>query len=253
MGSRQGGVAPVRFDRATRVTFRDDEKQKRTGRVTAVKPQKRRVKTDDGRLLVVPVRRLKPAKDEVLLLETRLDHNLRSRRGDGRFFEEFFATHGIPCLYERVHSKDELRYFLSWARRTSSNVRWVHYLGHGNLREGRGKCELNLTAGQLLLPEDADVFAGLSGKTLILSCCCVGGCPGAVEQLRQVSGAEAVFAYNGEVYDEQTRMGDTALYELMLNEPWLKPTTVAKRVNDILWLLGMRFRGRRELLRVVSQ
>lgn len=243
----------MKHEPGNRVTFKDSEGRKRSGRVTSVEPQRRRVKTDDGNLVSVSVRQLREAHDQALLLETRLDSNLQSKRGDGVFLEEFFKPHKVKCLYERVHSKENLRYFLGFARRTTSNVRWVHYLGHGSTREGSNKCQLDLTAGKLLLPEDLEVFAGLPGKTLIFSCCDVGRCPGVMEQILGISGAEAVYAYNGEVYDHTARVGDTALYGIMLNEPHLKPQTVAQRVNQILRLVGTDFEGKQRLLRVVSR
>ena len=246
-------MSGVRFDRKTRVTFLNEEGEKRKGYVTALKHRSRNIKTDDGKLSTVSVRRLREARDEVLMLETRLDTSLRSDRQDREFFRQFFKPYGIRCLYETVHTKKDLAYFLRLARKASSNIRWIHYLGHGDREEGTTRCDLVLTHDRVVLPDQVDIFGDLFGKILIFSCCDVGSNRRVLHEILKATDAQAVFAYRGEVYDEQTRLAEAMLYNLMIRKPGLKPKKVAQFVNYSLWNIGVEFNRRHEMLVVETR
>lgn len=72
-----------------------------------------------------------------------------------------------------------------------------------------------------------------------------------VRRLRKTSGADAIFAYNGLIGATDSRLGDISLYELMIHEPWLRPKTIAERVNRVLRALGVPFEGKQSLIRAV--
>ena len=238
------------------MSFRDNSGCKRRGRVTAVGDKHRNVRTDDGYILKsVPVVRLRRARDDVLALETRLDVSLGSDRQDGPFFREFFKAYRqeyrARWLYEKVHNRDNLDRFLAKARVATSDFRWVHYMGHGK-QLGLRRCRLELTHGQVDLPEDASIFGGLTGRTIVLDCCDVGISPYVLYRILDASEAEAVFAYNGEVQDRQTRLAGSMLYDIMLTQPWVKPRAVAEMVNEALRRLGVAFGGKHHLLTVAT-
>ena len=98
------------FDVNDRVIFTFNGVRHR-GKVTRVEPKKRRVVTDSGQRLVVPVRRLKHSPDRALILETRLDRNLRSRTY-GPMMQQWLSALNVEALYERVHTVRDIRQFL---------------------------------------------------------------------------------------------------------------------------------------------
>jgi hypothetical protein len=107
---------PVRFGKGERVSFFDSG-EKVFGRVTSVKGWRRTIVTDSNNRVEKSARALRPARDEVLVLESRLDYDLKSKRHSGTFLREFLEAYGINVLYEKVHSKRDLEGFLQLARR----------------------------------------------------------------------------------------------------------------------------------------
>jgi len=69
----------MKHAKGDRVVFKVDGESHR-GRVTQVLRATRRIVTDSGRRLIVPVVRLRRSPDRVLILEGRLDRSLRSSR-----------------------------------------------------------------------------------------------------------------------------------------------------------------------------
>ena len=136
------------FDRNSRVIFELDGLKHR-GKVTRVLPKKRGVVTDSGKRLTVPVRRLRPSPDRVLILETRLDRtNLRSNRTYGHMMQQWLSAYNVTTLYERIHTMEDLRSFL---RREGMNVatRFIQIIGHGTHKPGTSQVTFKLTFGKM--------------------------------------------------------------------------------------------------------
>jgi len=186
------------------------------GRVTAKAPRLRRVVTDSGKRFVVPVRKLKSSPDRALLLETRLDRSLRSARAHGPMMQQWLHTFGVEAHYERMHTIEDLRYFLKQEGRRPA-TRYIHIMGHGCSNLGSGNAILQLTFGRVRLVDHLDVFGGLDGKILIFSCCEIGADRSALETIKTASGASAIIAYRTPVNDWYTNLVEVMLYERLVN------------------------------------
>lgn len=230
----------AKFGHNERVIFTWDGTQHR-GRVTAVLPQTRRVVTDRGKRFNVPVRRLRPSPDRVLILETRLDRSLRSTRLYGQMFQQWLAAYRVDALYERVHTIEAMRGFL---RQEGKNVatRYIHIMGHGIDDRGKGKASLRLTFEKMDLAENADIFRDLDGKVIIFSCCDIGADRRVLEIVKEVSKASAVIGYRVEVEDWYTNLAEALLYERLINSS-MHPRKAVELVGEILDQMGARLEG----------
>jgi len=230
----------VNFDRHSRVIFEMDGMKQR-GRITRVLPKWRGVVTDSGKRMVVPVRRLKPSPDRVLILETRLDRtNLRSNRLYGLMMQQWLSAYDVVTLYERVHTLEDLRNFL---RREGQNVatRFIQIIGHGAHKAGTTKAMFKLTFGSIDLIEQADIFKGLDGKVIILSCCEVGGNSRAMELIKEKSGAAAIVAYRRWIYDFHSNLCEAMLFDRLIEtrmNPWKAVDSVNRALDELEIKLG---------------
>jgi hypothetical protein len=220
-----------------RVLFQVDGRRLR-GKVTQILPQARRVVTDTGQRVVVPVRRLKRSPDMSLILETRLDRSLRSERTYAEMMHRWLRAYGIEALVERVHTLDSLRRFL---RREGRNVatRFIHIIGHGTDDPGKRSVSLYLTFERVDLVENVEIFAGLEGKVLIFSCCQIGADRAAMEEIKRVSGAAAVIAYRVTVSDWYTNLVEALIYDRLVNTR-LSPQAAVGKIAGALDGLGVR-------------
>jgi len=230
----------AKFDCNERVIFRDGGTLHR-GRVTAVEPHKRRIVTDSGQRVIVSVRRLSTARDRVLILETRLDRNLRSVRSYGPMMQQWLRAYKVEALYERVHTVDAMRRFLRHEGK-NANTRFVHIMGHG-LHVPGGHAVLQLTFEELNLFEEADVFSGLHDKVLLFSCCDIGGDLDALRAVKEASGAAAVIAYRMEIPDCYTNLAEVLLYEILLSKPATSPKRAVETVANALKMLDVKVEG----------
>lgn len=229
----------ARFETGQRVVFRQGGTKYR-GRVTRVGSRKRGVVTDDGRRLTVAARALKPSLDRALILETRLERNLlRNGRVYGPMMQQWLSALDVETLYERVHTVDDVRGFLAKEGKNVS-TRFVHFMGHGADDCGAGKARLCLTFADLDLDKQRDVFAGLTGKIIVFSCCDVGADATAMRAVKEASGAAAVIAYRKGVRDWYTNLAEGMLYERLVHDTSLKPARAVALVNDALQALGVR-------------
>ncbi len=231
----------AKFDRNDRVMFRHDGQVHRA-KVTQVTPHKRRVVTDSGKRLEVPVRRLRRSPDRVLILEARLDRGLNSPRAYGPMMQQWLYAYDVVALYEKVHTVEAMRRFL---RREGKNVttRFVHIMAHGTDEPGTGTAFIKLTFEKLDLVKDAKVFAGLKGKIIIFSCCEVGADTRAMEAVKEASGAKAIIGYRLPVEDWYTNLTEVLLYDRILSTAW-SPKKAVQAVNKALSEAGVRARKR---------
>ena len=175
-----------KFAKGERVIFRTEDGSKQRGKVTAVLPKLRSIKTDSGHIMKVPVRRLKKSPDRVLILEGRLDRTLRSNRIYGDMLKTWLSAYGVEALYERVHTTEDMRRFLSREGRDIA-TRYIHIICHGEDLSGCGTAKLCLTFDKLDLFKNCNVFENLTGKILIFSCCEIGNDIKAMEEVKRVS------------------------------------------------------------------
>lgn len=228
-----------RFDVSERVLFTHNGVRYR-GRVTKVQPKARRVVTDSGKRLLVPVRKLKPSPDRALILETRLDRNLRSGRVYGPMMQQWLSAYGVDTLYEHVHTIEDMRRFLCQEGKNVA-TRFIHIMGHGT-DAGGSSATLHLTFEDLDLVERADVFEKLEGKVLIFSCCELGANLPVLQLVKDVSGAAGVIAYRKEVQDWYTNLAEVLLYQCLINSA-ASPQNAVKLVVEALELTGTRILG----------
>jgi len=224
-----------RFELGDRVIIRRDG-SRLGGRITQVLSAWRyRVVTDQNRRMEVLRRQLSAGRDDVLILETRLDPALHSPRHSGTFLREFLLTYGVAALYERVHTKRDLGYFLERARRTP-NIPYIHFVGHGSVK---GRSRLRLTFEDLDLRREAGIFKGLDGKILIFSSCDIGADRGAMERILEFSRARAIIGYTKEIDDAYSYLAESLLYGLMFDSQ-LSPAEIVKRVRLALRQIRLR-------------
>ena len=225
----------VRFERGTRIVVRRDGRRL-GGRISRVlSPWRYRVVTDQNRRLEVLRRELTRGRNDVLILETRLDAALHSRRHSGTFLREFLDTYGVSALYERVHTKRDLERFLSLARRTP-NIPYIHFVAHGSVKE---RSRLRLTFEDVDLHREAGIFRELDGKILIFSSCDIGGDRQAMERILGFSRARAIIAYTKEIEDAYSYLAESLMYGLIFDS-LLSPAKVVKRVGSALRQIRLR-------------
>lgn len=225
----------VRFERGTRIVVRRDGRRL-GGRISrALSPWRYRVVTDQNRRLEVLRRELTRGRNDVLILETRLDAALHSRRHSGTFLREFLDTYGVSALYERVHTKRDLERFLSLARRTP-NIPYIHFVAHGSVKE---RSRLRLTFEDVDLHREAGIFRELDGKILIFSSCDIGGDREAMERILGFSRARAIIAYTKEIEDAYSYLAESLMYGLIFDS-LLSPAKVVKRVGSALRQIRLR-------------
>lgn len=230
------------FKRNDRVVVGLDSGQRVGGRITGKQGANYRVVTDSYKRLKVSGRRLRRGSDDVLLLEARLDRPLRSHRHQGTFMKEFLEPLGRRVLYEKVHTKEDLKRFLAIARRDPT-IPYVHYVGHG---EFRGEAKLKLTFERVDLRKDADIFSDLGGKVLIFSCCTVGRDRAAMRHLLKVSKARAIICYDKDIDDAYAFVTEALLYNRMF-DTLRRPSEVVSAVKRALRSLRVtREYGQRE-------
>lgn len=197
-------------------------------RVTQVERWHRRIVTDLGERKVVSARALWYPTESFLMLETRLDRNLRSTRGQGNFIREHLAAYGARLLYERVHSKEDLRRFLRTEGRRGS-VRMIHFTGHGHGQEGT----ISLTFEDLKLTDNLDLFRGLKGKVVLFSSCEIGRLSKVMKALVRAGQLAGVIGYRAEVNDTYANLADAMIYDRLLlsSDP---PRKIVREVNAAL-------------------
>lgn len=154
--------------------------------------------------------RITRGRQDVLLLEARLDSSLRSHRHQGTFLTEFLKPFDIKVLYEKVHTREDLKKFLEMAR-NDPNIPYIHYVGHGDFR---GDAKLKLTFGPVDLKENVGIFSDLEGKIFIFSCCTVGTDRAAMRQLLKVSKAKAIITYDDDIDDAYAFLAEALLYSI---------------------------------------
>ena len=225
----------VRFERGARIVVRRDGRRL-GGRISRVlSPWRYRVVTDQNRRLEALRRELTRGRNDVLILETRLDAALHSRRHSGTFLREFLDTYGVSALYERVHTKRDLERFLSLARRTP-NIPYIHFVAHGSVKE---RSRLRLTFEDVDLHREAGIFRELDGKILIFSSCDIGGDRQAMERILGFSRARAIIAYTKEIEDAYSYLAESLMYGLIFDS-LLSPEKVVKRVGSALRQIRVR-------------
>jgi hypothetical protein len=225
-------------------------KSRHVGRVVKRTGRRYNVFTFDRRQLTCDGRTLRRAKETFLFLESNLSTGKNAMRTDrqrraGVLFEEYFRAFHMNVLRERVHSVQDLAFFLKRARDPS--IQFVHYNGHGDSGErigGRIESALHLTTERLRLParseasiarslastkvskaerreleQDLDdyarlhkCFANLDDKIVLFSACDVGRPGGLAQYVSEISGAKAVIAYSENVFDYQTNAAEALLY-----------------------------------------
>lgn len=233
--ARQGSL-----ERGDRVVVRLDGRRV-GGRVSRVlSPRRYRVVTDQNRRLEVTRRQVTRGRDDVLILETRLDPALHSRRQSGRFLQEFLDSYGVRALYERVHTKKDLEHFLARAKRNPN----IPYVAHGS---AKGRSRLRLTIEDLDLRREAGIFKGLDGKLLIFSACDIGADRTAMRRLLEFSRARAIIGYEKEIDDAYSYLAESLLYGLIFDSR-SSPREIVKRVRGALRRVRIRrTSGAREL------
>ena len=231
----------AKFQKGERVIFADDDGNKHRGKITDVLPKKKRAKvvTDTNQRLEVPVRRIRPSPDKVLILEARLDRNLKSRRLYGDMFRQWLSAYNVETLYERVHTVEDVRRFLAREGRDVSTL-VIHVMCHGEDLPGRRRARLCLTLYKLDLVKDKNVFENLEGKIVIFSCCEIGDDIKAMEEIKQISQASAIISYRKSVLDSYTNLTEVLLYDRLINTR-KHPRIIVDQIQKLLRDLGVRF------------
>lgn len=236
-----GGSWVANFDVGDRVIFKYRGERHR-GKVTQVMPRWRSIVTDTGRKMKVPVGRLRYAQDRVLVLEARLDNDIRSPRSYARMIVRWLSAYGVAVYHERVHTRDDLGYFLKRAARQDA-TRFIEIIAHGAEPEEDLGYRLKLTFESVDLREDAGLFAGLNGKVILFSCCNLGSDRIAMERIKEASGATAVIAYRVPVEDYYANLHDALIYDRLLTTHQT-PRVAAEKVAEALYGLGLKPTGR---------
>jgi len=223
------------FERGDRVIVRR-EGRRLGGRISQVlSPRRYRVVTDQNRRLEVLRGQLSRGRDDVLILETRLDSALHSRRQSGKFLREFLDSYGVSTLYERVHTRKDLEHFLTRAKR-NPNIPYIHFVAHGSVK---GSSRLRLTIEDVDLRREAGIFKGLDGKILIFSSCDIGADVAAMERILEFSHARAIIGYRKEIDDAYSYLAESLMYGLIFDSN-LSPREIVRRVRTALRQVRLR-------------
>ena len=217
--------------------------QRLTGRVTEVLNGRRRVVADTGEREIVLLKALSRATNRVLILESRLDRSVRSKkRTYATMLQSFLEAYpGVEVLHERVHSPTD---FVQLVKGEGKKIgtRVIHYIGHGDHHNSR-ETTLELTFGKLNLYDQASDFKGLKGKVLIFSCCRVGANLQVMAKIKEESGAAAVIGYRTDVVDSFTNLAEVLLYDRLFSG--LSPKSAVRCVIEGLQIMGIRPEGTR--------
>jgi hypothetical protein len=232
----------MRFTIDERVIFSEGGVRHR-GRVTAILPRRRKVVTDSGKRFDVPVGRLRPSPDRVLILESRLDRNLRSRRFYGEMMQRWLSAYRVEALLERVHTTEDMRRFLQSEGRNIA-TRFIYISAHGRDHPRQGEASLHLTFDTVDLMKEADMFEGLRGKVIIFSSCGIGADQRVMQRIKDVSAAAAVIGYRKEVFDTYTLLAETLLFDRMI-QTRMHATRAVDTVVTALHALGVEHGGGR--------
>jgi hypothetical protein len=219
------------------VVFRDGQTDHR-GRVVAERGRRREVMTDAGLKAEVPASRLRASADRALILEGRLESNLRSRRVYGPLMRRFLSSYDVEAMYEKIHTQEDLRRFLARYAR-SPGFRFVHLICHGQDPKGSNSAHLVLTFDTVVLPANAGIFEKLNDKIIIFSCCKIGADKPALAAVKKASGAAAIIAYRRSVYDNYALLAESLFYDQVIDQNQT-PARAVERANRALRDIGCR-------------
>ena len=173
----------------------------------------------------------------VLLLEAQLDKDPASARSQKEFMRILgttYAHRNITVVARDVHTKEDLKFFLGWARKDPAYT-LIHFVGHGS--KSRRSTNLHLTRDTINLKYESGrkLFRGLDDRYLLFSCCDIGKDKNMLDTLRRSSGAAGVFAYAVAVYDYQSFLIDAMLYHLLFgNIPYAEEKRTPKFIKTAL-------------------
>jgi hypothetical protein len=205
-----------------RVRWMDGDRQL-TG--TACGPARNKVmvgvRVDAGGMVVVAKNRLRPALDQILILESRLDSSLRSGRQCGDLYASYLQrAHRIRPLYDRINTSADLNAVIC---AHAGNARIVVVSAHG-IADKRGT-RLELSRDDVHLRRDGRIVAdqpwlqSLAGKIVILSCCEIGSDGAALAEVTKRNRIELLVAYADSVYDRFAFLAEILLLDRLITEP----------------------------------
>ena len=226
----------AKYEVGERIIFRRPEDDgKIRGRITQFPGKEGRysVVTDSKKRVKVHWKHVSgESPDRVLILEGRLDRNLRSKRSYGPTFQKLLYPYGVEALYEKMHTKDGLRAFLEREGK-KPEYRVIHLMSHGKQSKRGHKAILELTHDKVDIEDSYEIFEGLEGKILIFSACVIGSNKKVMTKLKEISGAAAIVVYTHEVNDYYTNLAEHLFYhQLFENE--LSPQKSIEVVRDLL-------------------
>jgi hypothetical protein len=219
-----------------RVRWMDGDRQL-TG--TACGPARNKVmvsvRVDAGGMVVVAKNRLRPARDEILILESRLQTSLRTGgRQCGDLFAAFLqGAHQIRPLYDRVNTSADLNAAIG---AHANNVRIVVVSAHG-IADKRGT-RLELSRDDVHLRRDGRIVAdqpwlqALAGKIVILSACELAADGDALSEIAKRNRIELLVAYADTVYDSYAHAAEILLLQKFIEERHC-PQLLISRVRAI--------------------
>lgn len=157
----------------------------------------------------------KHQKLKILYLETQLDKNIDSKRTQVKFMEELISNltpEDFEIITKEVHSREDLKKFLSYARR-DPKIFCIHFGGHGFAK--RGLCSIVLTKNEkinLKHKKNLELFKNLPNKILFFSCCQIGSDNETINKILKISKADGVFGYSRNVLDSQAIIIESLFY-----------------------------------------
>lgn len=204
-----------------RVRWMDGDKQL-TGTVLGPARSKLMVgvRVDAGGMITVAKNRLRPAVDQVLIVESRLDSSLRSGRQCGDLYASYLhRAHQIRPLYDRINTYADLNAVVGTH---AHNARIVIVSAHGTANK-RGT-RLELSREDVYLRRDGRVVAdqpwlqALSGKIVILSACELAADGAALAEIAKRNSIELLVAYADMVYDHYSHAAEFLLLDRLIEE-----------------------------------
>ena len=199
-----------------RIVFKTLYGRTKTGHITYCRGRSVRIKGVDSRIYrtmiegkgeKVEYRTIKPEPFSVCVFDTQLDKGWRSRRQSAKFWEQICFQADWDFTYERIHSLEDMRYFLE-ERKIPARI--IIFNGHGTSSDG-----FRLTNNQVLDRNTAiKIHPDNKHKIIIFSSCLIGANRRLCKSLFELFCAEAVVAYKTEVQDVFAFLVETALLEL---------------------------------------
>lgn len=165
--------------------------------------------------------------------------------------EEFFRSHRVRVMHERVHSLRDVQYWLTRCadhnririkRRMYERIEFIHIGAHGTRN---GLALPNKEDGGITLEEAFSPLQDTRIRMILLSSCKLAG-GRLAPVILDASRAQYLVGYPNNTYDEICNVAEPLLYHQLIKQTKTPVDLAVRKVNDMLAL--MRYPSQRHLV-----